>query len=262
MKKIIFLLTILFPLLTIGQSTVINKNTAFKVGEDLKYRVYFQSTITGKITAGLCYLKVEDSNKFIPGKETIKITGYGKSKGAINLIIKISEHFESYVDKNTLRPYYFVRRTREGSYIRNDKVIFDYKKLEARSSYDTTRIKNNFSDLISAIYYTRNYNTDTAKINDIYFINMYIDDTTYTSAIQYIGKKTIKSKFGTFKCIGFQPRVITGDVFQDPYPGTIWVSDDKNHLPILAESQLFLGAVKLELIEAKGIKNDQVSRIY
>ncbi|MEA3505274.1 MAG: DUF3108 domain-containing protein, partial [Bacteroidota bacterium] len=244
------------------QSTVIKENIAFITGEDLTYRIYFQSKITGKITAGKGYLKVENSDKKIKDKDLIKIVAYGKSKGPINWIIKVSEYFESYVDKKTLKPYYFIRKTREGNYKRDDNVVFDYNKKEARSSYDTTEITNNFNDFISAIYYTRNYNFDTANINDIFYINMYIDDTTFTSTIQYIGKQTIKSDFGTFKCIGLQPKVITGDVFQDSYPGTIWVSDDKNHLPILAETKLFMGSVKLELIDAKGIKNDQVSRIY
>jgi hypothetical protein len=41
----------------------------------------------------------------------------------------------------------------------------------------------------------------------------------------------------------------------------IWVSDDKNRIPILAKSAVVVGSVKLELIEYKGLANPVTSLV-
>jgi hypothetical protein len=49
--------------------------------------------------------------------------------------------------------------------------------------------------------------------------------------------------------------VATGEVFSNPYPMTLWVTDDKNKLPVLGKSAVIVGSVKMELIKYSGLKN-------
>ena len=49
--------------------------------------------------------------------------------------------------------------------------------------------------------------------------------------------------------------VVTGAVFSQPYPMDLWITDDKNHIPILAKSAVIVGSVKMELVKYKGLKN-------
>ena len=65
---------------------------------------------------------------------------------------------------------------------------------------------------------------------------------------------------GTYKCLKFKPMVATGSVFKDPYPMTLWISDDANHIPILAESAVIVGKVKLEIIKYTGLANTLTSK--
>jgi hypothetical protein len=41
----------------------------------------------------------------------------------------------------------------------------------------------------------------------------------------------------------------------------MWVTDDKNHVPLLAESAILVGTVKLELIKYSGLANALTSKI-
>lgn len=45
--------------------------------------------------------------------------------------------------------------------------------------------------------------------------------------------------------------MVTGNVFADAYPMFVWVTDDENHLPVLAESKVIVGSVKMELVEVR-----------
>jgi len=42
---------------------------------------------------------------------------------------------------------------------------------------------------------------------------------------------------------------------------TLWITDDKNHVPILAKSKIIVGNLKAELMEYEGLKNEFSSLI-
>lgn len=237
------------------------ENTAFAEGESLTYRVYYQSKFTGKLTAGVGHLKVLPTDTLFDNREVHRIVGHGRTKGVIHWFIKVREHFESYVDKEALVPHFFIRDTREGDFRKKDEVLFDYENLKARSWYDTTDIAAQTQDILSAFYYARNNNYDDVEVGDRFRVDYFLDDSLYISAIEFIGYDTIITDYGTFRCLGFKPKVAVGQVFKEPYPGVLWVTDDENHLPVLAESEVFVGSVKLELIEADGIRNPEKARI-
>jgi hypothetical protein len=249
------------PLTLTGQTPEKVENESFLPGESLTYQVYYQSNITGKLNAGQGYLQVNQTYKTFENREVLRYSAFGASKGIINLFIKVREHFESYADSETFRPYYFERISKEGNYEKSDTVVFDYQNMIARSLFDTIPIKPMFHDIISIFYYARTLNVDTLNVGDMLHLEYFIDDSIYVSAIQYSGKKVIKTKYGTFRCMGFRPEVAVGPVFSEPYPAILWVTDDKNKIPVLAESEVWLGHVKLELIEATGIRNEETARV-
>ena len=59
---------------------------------------------------------------------------------------------------------------------------------------------------------------------------------------------------GKFRCMKFMPMVITGEVFDNPYPMSLWITDDKNRIPILIKTEVIVGSVKGELFEYKNLK--------
>jgi hypothetical protein len=71
--------------------------------------------------------------------------------------------------------------------------------------------------------------------------------------MKYLGKETIKVDAGTFNCIRFAPVVQKGRVFKKEEDLSVWVTDDVNHLPILAQAKLMVGSVKIELKQYEGV---------
>ena len=68
------------------------------------------------------------------------------------------------------------------------------------------------------------------------------------------GKEIAETKLGKFRCLKFKPMVAQGEIFQEPYPMTLWVTDDRNKAPVLAKSMVIVGSVKIELVKIEGLK--------
>jgi len=99
------------------------------------------------------------------------------------------------------------------------------------------------------------------KVGENFNITYILDDSVYTAVIQFAGHEEIKIGLGTFHCLKFKPMVIKGKVFSQPYAMDVWITDDKNHIPILAKSAVIVGAVKLELIQYQNLANPVTSLI-
>jgi len=263
MKKgfLVLLSTISFIISGTAQELREAENEAFIRGEKLKFRVYYDAVLTGKVTAGEATLHVKKENKKIANRSTYHIEGIGRSKGAFNLFFKVEDRFESYIDESALIPWIFIRRTREGGYIKDDDVVFNQYKHEAKSRTMTSAVPENVQDIISALYYARTLDFSEAEIGDEFDVPFFLDDSNYVSKIVYLGKDVVKTSLGEFNALKFKPKLIAGDVFAEEYPMTLWVTDDKNHLPLIAISAVIVGTVKMELIEYSGVANPVTSKI-
>lgn len=236
-------------------------NDVFKRGEELYFKVYYDAILTGKVVAGAASLKITNENKIVGGRNTLHVIGSGKTMGMFNLFFKVVDNFETYIDEEGIFPWLFIRRSDEGGYKISQDITFDQRKCKTISQKKTITTPKYIQDMISAVYYARTYDFTDAKSGDIYPIDFYIDDSVYTSKIIFLGRETITTSLGTFKCLKFKPMVAVDQTFKDPYPMTLWVTDDKNRMPIIAESGIRVGKVKMELIKYAGIANPLTSKI-
>jgi hypothetical protein len=253
-----FLLLLLqIPHMLIGQNSDEKGSAdAFQRGEFLKYRLFYDSWMTYWMTAGYGTMEIDREWAMVDGHKTYHITVLGNSVGIFNLFFKVRDRFETYLDEDELIPRKFIRRTHEGSYKRNDDVAFDHVNLKAYSTREVKDITPGVQDIVSSFYHMRTWNFDTAEVNDEYFMDFFLDDSLYRSKIVFLGREVVRTEFGDIPCIKFKPQVAMGEVFQEPYPMEIWVSDDRNKIPILAKSAVYIGSVKMELVEFKGLKWD------
>jgi hypothetical protein len=77
---------------------------------------------------------------------------------------------------------------------------------------------------------------------------MFLDDKVNNLYIKYVGKETIKTKFGKFRAIKLKPLLIKGNMFEGGEKMTLWVSDDLNHIPLRVESPISVGSVKVDMM--------------
>ena len=253
-KKIfIFLVFIFFSSCLASQDMNDHGKLTFRTGESLKYRVFYDSWITSGLTAGYGTMTVSESPRKFHDRDVVQILITGKSAGLFNLFYKVDDRFESYFDTTNFVPWMFVRRTKEGKYVFDDDVTFEQYDHIAKSRRKEKTIPENVQDIVSAFYYMRTINFDSAKVDQEYYLNFFLDDSVYTSRIIFQGRENVETTLGKFRCLKFKPQVASGGIFQEPYPMVLWVTDDRNKIPVLGKSAVFIGSVTIELIEFSGL---------
>ncbi len=245
---------IVFLLLSF-ECVVAQNSSAFQAGEWLRFKLSY----SGWMKAGNATLEVSEST--YKDKPVYKVVGKGWTTGAIKWVFKVNDHYESHFDKKTGQPYKFVRDIYEGGYTKNRIVEFDHIKNKAlvndlkTNTSSRVDIEKNIQDLVSAYYYLRNnYNTATIKDGDIVELNIFFDSETFLFKLKYLGHETINTKFGKIKCIKFRPYVMAGRVFREEESLTLWVSADKNKVPIKIKADLQVGSLRADLEAQKGLK--------
>jgi len=257
MKQIIltiFLGLLIFTQLPAQQSRSV-KNTSFGRGEKLNFKVYYHSVVTGNVTAGYGTLEVTQDNRKFNNRDTYHIVATGKSSGFFNMFFKVDDRFESYIDEEGIFPWLFSRRTREGGYKKDDDVNFNQPRGSAISRKKVTHIPINVQDIISSFFFARTLDAATIKPGDVINLPFFLDDSVYYSKVKFFGRETIKTALGKIKCLKLKPLLAKGNVFKEDYPMTLWVTDDANKIPVLGESAVIVGSVRMELISYSGLLN-------
>ncbi len=109
--------------------------------------------------------------------------------------------------------------------------------------------------MVSTYYYLRNtIDIDKLKIGDEFRTNMFFDEENYGFKLKYIGEETIDTDFGNVEALKFRPYVMAGRVFKEEESLTLWVSKDKNKVPLRIKADLRVGSLRADLEAFKGLK--------
>ena len=84
---------------------------------------------------------------------------------------------------------------------------------------------------------------------------MFFDKENYGFKLKYLGEETISTDFGNIECLKFRPYVMAGRVFKEEESLTLWVSKDKNKLPLRIKADLAVGSLRADLEAFKGLKH-------
>jgi len=98
-KSVSFIMVALISLSLHAQTLRTISNTAFKRGECLKYKVYYDAILTGKVNAGEAELEVKNENKSIANRNTYHVVGLGLSNSLFNFFFKVVDRYETYFDE-------------------------------------------------------------------------------------------------------------------------------------------------------------------
>lgn len=234
------------------------RNTTFQTGESLTFKVYY--TLAGiYVAAGEATFNV--GLEHMNNKPVYHITGDGKTFSFYDKFFKVRDKYESFIDTSTLQPYKFIRNVYEGGYKKYENVSFNQITNTAVSGEAVTKVPNCIQDVISSLYYARNIDFNKYKVNDKIPFSMYLDNEVYNLYIRYLGKETVKTKFGKFNSIKFRPLLIKGTIFEGGEKMTVWVSDDPNHIPLRVESPISVGSVKVDMMSSRNLRYPMSSLI-
>lgn len=251
MKKNLLFLIAIFTL----QIFFAQQESAFGDGEWFKFKMSY----SGFLKAGNATLTVKDDK--INDKEVYHVVGKGWTTGMIKWFFKVEDRYESYFDKKALVPYKFVRKIDEGGHTKNLEIEFDQtnnkayvndKKHKTKKVFDTSP---NIQDMVSTYYYLRNnLNVNSMGIGDEIRVDMFFDEENYGFKLKYLGEEIIDTDFGEIETLKFRPYVMAGRVFKEEESLTLWVSKDKNRIPLRIKADLAVGSLRADLEAFKGLK--------
>ena len=268
MKNIIRLFIFLIAFTSIGQSAqkTNNKyvepvskvkdsprNFAFQKGEWLKFKMSYSNFLN----AGYSTMEVRETTN--NQKEAFHILGKGRSTGIVSLFFNVTDDYQTYMYKESLLPYRFIRKIDEGGYTKDEEYLFNHDKKEAivknykHKTVDKHPIGEDIQDLLSSLYYLRNQNLSNLNAGDEIELKMFIDKETTNFKLHFLGKEVVKTKFGKVKALKFRPMVQAGRVFKEQESLTIWISDDENKIPLLIKASLAVGSLRADLDQFKGL---------
>lgn len=221
----------------------------FEKGEKLEFLVRY-----GIIHAGVASVEINKENYDINGKKATKVTGIGKSIGTFDFFFKVRDSYVTYMNTETLEPYRFVRHVDEGGFVFDQEYNFNHdEKYVVTEKKDTVAVPMGIQDLVSGYYYLRSVDFNKYKIGEVISFQAFVDGKVEPVRIRYLGKKVVNIKSGRYRCFKFQPLVQKGRVFNDPEDVTVYISDDKNKVPVLVVAKVIVGSVKLELTKTNNL---------
>jgi len=168
---------------------------------------------------------------------------------------KVRDHFESYVDSISISPLKYFKSVQEDKYKDLDLVYYDHEKKYMKGHKKNMDMPEYVQDIVSATFYARSIDYSDAFVGKSWPIDIYLDQKIYNLKFKYLGKETLKTDVGKVRCIKLRPQLVVDRVFKDEDDMTIWISDDKNHIPVRVQTAIFVGSLKVDLTSYSGLLN-------
>jgi Protein of unknown function (DUF3108) len=250
MKKFLLMASWLFAFqpISAGDEFCGIRNRAFEEGESISYNVFY-SVIGLYVNAGTANFSV--SLNRMNNRTAYHIVGKGSSNPSYDWIFKVRD---SYIDTANLQPLKFIRNIEEGDFKKFENITFNQENNTAVTTDGVFKVPGCIQDVLSSIYYARNIDFSKYKPEEKIPFSMFLDNEVYNLYIKYLGKETIKTKYGKFRAIKFKPLLVKGTLFEGGEKMTVWVSDDPNHIPLRIESPIVVGSVKVDMMQYRNLR--------
>ena len=232
-------------------------NESFIAGEKIVYKIYYNWGFIWVPAGEVKFEVFETESEYIS-----KVTG--QSYLSYDEMFKVRDRYRSHIDKETLLPNVFVRDISQGGYERYDSMLFDQKQLKVHEYYGKTEESSHkktydlntcSQDMISVLYHLRNRDITNIEAGSKLPVSFFFSKKLYELDVDIIELKRKKIKeLGKFEVIRARPQLIAGDVFDEDSYMDVWVSNDKNKLPLLIESPVVVGSVKAVLKSHENLK--------
>ncbi|PRY99774.1 uncharacterized protein DUF3108 [Marinilabilia salmonicolor] len=241
---------------------------SFAPGEEVTYHAYYNWGFVwinaGEVTFGV------DKDQW-RGEDALHFRSYGATYKAYDIFFKVRDSLDVWVNPLSMEPLEFHRRTNEGSYTAHHHYLFDSSRRKVNASIskrgesyrDTIFDWPECSfDLLSMVYQARKIDFSRYEEGDRIPISLIVDGEVHNLYIRYHGREAVKDRSGReFNCLKFSPLLVEGTIFEEGEKMFVWVTDDKNRIPIVVEAKILVGSVKAVFVGAKGLKHPMNSKI-
>ena len=214
-------------------------NDAFGVGERFDFSIGY-----GFIAAGSAHMEVAGLVD-MGGRRVFRIVSTATSNKVFDSFYKVRDTMSTFVDALGLFSWRFEKKQREGDYQREQLVTFDQLGHVAILGDDSSEVPAYVHDVLSAFYYVR---AQPLEVGDTIYVPHWSEKKVYTLMIVVEEREKIETAAGEFNCIRVRPLLQSEGLFRHEGRVSIWLTDDRLHMPVLVKSRLVVGAIHAELV--------------
>jgi hypothetical protein len=182
-----------------------------------------------------------------------RISATADTLGAINLIYRVSDKFQSSFSRNNNCSVSFSKQLQEGRRQVNTDLRFDYPNgkalldeknvVKGTSKHEEAPVGPCVTDLLSAIFYPASQPLTPGQT-----FRVPLGDATHTVIVTMHAeaRETVRTPLGTYQTVRVQPVADAGVV---KARGNIWIwyTDDDRHIPVQMRARLFWGTITFRL---------------
>lgn len=244
-----------------GEAPRTVRNASFGRGEQLKYKIHY-----GIINAADGEIETSGDLHRVNDRPCYKVNVTGRTTGSFDFFLRIRDTWRSYIDTAAIVPQKFVQDIAESKYRRKETMDFDHntntvtvenQKEKKKQSFQTPE---NVQDLVSGIFFIRTLDYSNRRPGEQIKVKGFYDNEVFDMSVTYRGRESIETKAGTFRCIKLIPKMPENKLFKGEDAVAVYLSDDENKIPVLVQAELFVGSVKLDLYEYRGLRG-RINRV-
>ena len=214
----------------------------FGVGERFVFALQYGLVYAGDATLEIRNIAVLDSI------ESYHIFSLARTNKAFDMVFKVRDHHESFMDYENLYSLRFEKHLREGKFRRDEIIDFDQKKHLAVYKDTKIKIPPNTHDFLTAFYYMR---TISLIPGQAIFLANHSGKKNYPIYVKVLRKEKVSVPAGDFECVVIEPVLKTSSIFKHQGKLTIWLTDDIAKMPVLLRSKVLVGSFEARLKEYK-----------
>lgn len=233
-------------------------------GEVLQYRVSYRAKMFPNTEVGA--VEVTTSEEVRDGVKRYKVTGYGRTLPTYRWFFNLEDLYTVWVDSEALRPVCFASDIREGDYTFDSRYDYDWEKATVHTRWRSRKrpyqekqmpLTHESMDPISLFFNLRSASAEDFREGEPATLQMVLEDTVRVLRYSFQGREIKKIRnMGRFRTLKFSCQLGSsqGFSFTDGSVFTIWISDDRNKIPLYIESPVRIGSINAYISGYRGLK--------
>lgn len=210
------------------------------LGEEMEYKVVF-----GFVPAGKAKLAVLDTTR-LNGELVMRAMSSARSAKAYDLIFKVRDTIETWIDADSVYTHQFRKRLHEGTYNDDKLVKFDLAEWlvhwwDDGKAKPVIAVPPRVQDVLSAGFKARLL---PLAVGDTMYITTHDVNKTYDLMVITHARETVECELGSFDCLKVEPVFRSGGLFKKERGARVyvWVTNDQYRIPIRMQSRVSFGS--------------------
>lgn len=246
----------------------------YHAGERLEYRVSYRAKLFPNTEVATATVATELDT--LGGRTVYRVAGRGRMMPSYRWFFDIDDRYTIWVDTATMRTQQFLAEIHEGSYEKWSRFRYDWERMQSVNTWSrrngpersrTIGLTPQSMDAISLFFNMRGVDESQFREGDPDSsgeLEMMLEDTVRVLKYRFIGRETKRiGRLGRFRTLKFACQIGTQDAFSftDGSEFLIWISDDRNKVPLWLESPIRIGSVCAYLVAFDGLKFPAESKV-